>query len=185
MKKIFLLSLIAMLSACAAVQDTPAAEPSAISQESSPTPSETTSVEPEDEASVEESPESDQQASSDQAESSGETEVESEPEESSTSDSDSAPTKSPTSAPEDTSDEVAPKLTLATVSANSSASSCWVVIDGLVYDLTSWISKHPGGSGAILGLCGGDGTDQFSGKHGGQAAPASALSEYLLGEIQR
>lgn len=185
MKKIFLLSLIAMLSACAAVEDAPTLEPSAITQESSSAPSETTPMESEDGTSMEESPEAGEQASAEETESSGETEVESEPEESETSDSDTEPTKSPTSAPEETSDEVAPKLTLATVSANNSASSCWVVIDGLVYDLTSWISKHPGGSGAILGLCGGDGTDQFSGKHGGQAAPASNLSEYLLGEIQR
>lgn len=185
MKKIFLLSLVVILSGCAAAQDAPVAEPSTITQESSPTPSETNAQESQEASSAEEDSGSDLESSTEEAESSASSEAESEPEESATADLDPEPTKSPTSAPKETSDEVEPKLTMTTVAANNSSSSCWVVIEGLVYDLTPWIAKHPGGSGAILGLCDGDGTDQFSGKHGGQAAPTSALSDYLLGELQR
>ena len=75
-------------------------------------------------------------------------------------------------------------LTLEGVAANNSEESCWSVIDGSVYDLTDWISQHPGGSSRILGLCGGDGTSQFQGKHGGSPSPEATLERYLLGALE-
>jgi cytochrome b involved in lipid metabolism len=71
--------------------------------------------------------------------------------------------------------------TLNEVSLHSSASSCWSIIDGNVYDLTSFIGKHPGGERNILKLCGKDGTDMFMGKHGGDSKPETALANFLLG----
>lgn len=75
--------------------------------------------------------------------------------------------------------------TLEKVKANNSASSCWSVINENVYDLTAWINQHPGGSGAIRGLCGTDGTAEFSARHKGQSNPESLLSSYLLGRLQK
>jgi cytochrome b involved in lipid metabolism len=69
------------------------------------------------------------------------------------------------------------------VKANNTASSCWSVIRGKVYDLTNWINSHPGGSGAIRGLCGTDGSAEFSAKHQGQSNPESRLTSYLLGPL--
>ena len=74
-------------------------------------------------------------------------------------------------------------LSLETVALNDSEDSCWSVISGNVYDLTDWISSHPGGASRILGLCGIDGTSQFEGQHGGSAAAETALAGYLLGPI--
>jgi cytochrome b involved in lipid metabolism len=75
-------------------------------------------------------------------------------------------------------------LTLETVAQNNSEESCWSIIDGSVYDLTDWISQHPGGASRILGLCGSDGTSQFQGQHGGSGSPESTLERYLLGALE-
>jgi len=74
-------------------------------------------------------------------------------------------------------------LSLDTVALNDSEASCWTVINGNVYDLTDWISSHPGGASRILGLCGIDGTSQFEGQHGGSASAEGTLEGYLLGSI--
>jgi peptidoglycan hydrolase-like protein with peptidoglycan-binding domain len=73
--------------------------------------------------------------------------------------------------------------TTATVSAHASASNCWSIIDGNVYNLTSWVSQHPGGASFITGLCGGDGSSAFHGYHGSKSSPASALAKFKLGAL--
>jgi len=80
---------------------------------------------------------------------------------------------------------VAASYTMAQVSANKSAAKCWSVINGDVYDLTKWISAHPGGSGAILSLCGTDGTQDFLAMHRGDGRPISVLGNYLLGPLAK
>jgi cytochrome b involved in lipid metabolism len=75
-------------------------------------------------------------------------------------------------------------LTLETVAENNSEASCWTVIGDSVYDLTDWISQHPGGAGNIISLCGTDGTSQFQGRHGGSQAPESTLESYRLGALE-
>jgi cytochrome b involved in lipid metabolism len=75
------------------------------------------------------------------------------------------------------------KYSMANIAKNNSTSSCWAAISGKAYDLTAWISKHPGGAGAIVSICGTDATSAFQGRHGGQSAPASSLSVYLLGDV--
>lgn len=42
-------------------------------------------------------------------------------------------------------------LTKAEVSKHSTAKSCWVVIDSKVYDVTSYLTQHPGGAAILLG----------------------------------
>lgn len=74
-------------------------------------------------------------------------------------------------------------FTIADVQSNDSASSCWAAINGNVYDLTDWISQHPGGSSRIINLCGTDASSTFNGMHGGQSGPESALARYLLGPL--
>ncbi len=75
--------------------------------------------------------------------------------------------------------------TMAKVKENDSASSCWSVINGNVYNLTKWISSHPGGASAIRGLCGTDGTSSFNARHRGQSNPTSTLAGYLLGPLEK
>ena len=75
--------------------------------------------------------------------------------------------------------------TMAQVRANNTAKSCWTAIDGYVYNLTSWINSHPGGSGAILFLCGTDGTNAFKAQHENQTRPAIRLDGYRLGPLNK
>ena len=89
----------------------------------------------------------------------------------------STPTSSPTA-------KATPSgYTMEKVRANNSATSCWSVINGSVYDLTSWINSHPGGSSVIRALCGTDGSAEFSAKHSGQGKPESRLRGFLLGPL--
>ena len=91
------------------------------------------------------------------------------------------PTATPTPIPTPT----VAGYTMTQVRANNTSRSCWTVIDGVVYDLTKWISNHPGGSGAILFLCGTDGTNAFSAQHQNQARPAIRLDTYRLGPLNK
>jgi hypothetical protein len=75
--------------------------------------------------------------------------------------------------------------TMAKVKENNSATSCWSLINGNVYDLTKWINSHPGGASAIKGICGRDGSSNFNGRHGGQSNPAENLAGYLLGPLAK
>ena len=93
------------------------------------------------------------------------------------------PQPTETAEPTPTPEESVNGYTLAQVSERNSAAECWVAIDGGVYDLTQWIRSHPGGSGAILNLCGKDGTASFSSQHGGQARPSSTLDGYYLAPL--
>jgi hypothetical protein len=92
------------------------------------------------------------------------------------------PTPSPTPAAEVTTQA---GYTMDKVRENNSASSCWSIISGNVYDLTKWISSHPGGRSAITGICGRDGTSSFNGRHRGDGGPASVLTGYLLGPLAK
>jgi cytochrome b involved in lipid metabolism len=78
-----------------------------------------------------------------------------------------------------------PELTMAAVQENNSEVSCWTVINGTVYDLTSFIERHPGGARGILRLCGKDGTESFMDQHGGQVRPEQTLERYALGPLAR
>lgn len=88
------------------------------------------------------------------------------------------PTASPT-----LTGSVAPALTRAQVALNNTETRCWSIIDGKVYDLTSWIKSHPGGQSPIKFLCGKDGTNSFNAQHAGQSNPISRLAAFLLGPL--
>lgn len=75
------------------------------------------------------------------------------------------------------------QLTLAAVQQHATASSCWSIVNGSVYDLTSWISAHPGGPQAVKSMCGKDATAQFSAQHGSKGRPNSTLATFKLGAL--
>jgi hypothetical protein len=95
------------------------------------------------------------------------------------------PTSTPTPVVTPTPTVTTAGYTMAQVKANNSAKSCWTVIDNYVYNLTNWISAHPGGSGAILFLCGTDGTNAFKAQHENQSKPAVRLDTYRLGPLNK
>ncbi|KAK7203099.1 FMN-dependent dehydrogenase [Myxozyma melibiosi] len=51
------------------------------------------------------------------------------------------------------------------LAAHKSASSCWVVIHGKVYDVTAFLPDHPGGKRSILTRAGKDATADFDAIH--------------------
>ncbi len=75
--------------------------------------------------------------------------------------------------------------TMAVVATHDSSASCWTTINSSVYDVTTWITQHPGGQQAILGLCGKDGTAAFTGQHGGQPRPEKELASFKIGVLAK
>jgi len=73
--------------------------------------------------------------------------------------------------------------TLAYVAKHADQLSCWSAVNGNVYDLTSWIAQHPGGEGAILSICGKDGSAAFNNQHGGQGRPEAILQTFKIGAL--
>lgn len=69
------------------------------------------------------------------------------------------------------------------VALHRTPDDCWTIVNGAVYDLTSFVGRHPGGRSAISQICGGDGTSVFGEQHAGQAAPESQLSSLKIGML--
>ena len=133
-------------------------------------------AEPEESESSEEDSRDDEQTEDEASEDESESD---EPAEENSEEPQPTQTAEPTQDPE----ESVNGFTLAQVSERNSGAECWVAIDGGVYDLTQWIRSHPGGSGAILNLCGKDGSASFTSQHGGQARPSSTLDGYYLAPL--
>jgi cytochrome b involved in lipid metabolism len=74
-------------------------------------------------------------------------------------------------------------LTAAEVAKHSTAESCWSVVDSNVYDLTSYVSNHPGGAAVIKAICGKDGTSAFTNQHGTSGRPSNVLAGFKLGAL--
>ena len=74
-------------------------------------------------------------------------------------------------------------ITVAEVLKHNTATDCWSVVNGNVYDLTSYVSTHAGGEAVIKAICGKDGTKSFSGQHAGEAKPKTDLSSLLVGAL--
>lgn len=91
----------------------------------------------------------------------------------------------PATPPEETSAVAAPVkrppgYTMAQVQTHNSASTCWSVIDGNVYDLTAWIGRHPGGKEAIVSMCGKDASAAFHDQHGTKRKEMELLATMRL-----
>ncbi|MEY3972958.1 MAG: hypothetical protein RJA71_270 [Actinomycetota bacterium] len=74
-------------------------------------------------------------------------------------------------------------LTAAEVAAHNTAADCWSIVKGNVYNLTSYVQRHPGGSSVIKNICGRDGSVAFSNQHSGQGKPNNVLGGFLLGAV--
>lgn len=75
--------------------------------------------------------------------------------------------------------------TLADIALHATEQDCWTVIDGSVYNLTDFISLHPGGKKGIISICGKDGSEAFHGKHGdGNRGTEKVFDQHLIGIIK-
>ena len=182
MKKLGTLLVILLLSGCAAAEPL-AQEVVSETQSARPDPNDA-QLNPAPEDSGEEAQES--QSASPAPEESAEASVEPTPTQTAkpTATPKATATPKPTATPEPTVTAGPVFVSRAEVAKNNSRSSCWVNIDGSVYDLTKWIAQHPGGASNILNLCGTDGSSAFSGMHGGEARPSSVLQNYFFAELE-
>jgi len=73
------------------------------------------------------------------------------------------------------------KYTWDEVHNHRSTDDCWFVVKGKVYDVTSWVPKHPGGK-IIMNGAGRDATPMFMSYH--PLYVQSYLSKYEIGEIE-
>lgn len=74
-----------------------------------------------------------------------------------------------------------PTFSLADVAQHDIESDCYTTINGIVYDLTAWVHKHPGGDRNILRICGIDGTSAYNRQHGNNTQAKNILAEFEIG----
>lgn len=74
------------------------------------------------------------------------------------------------------------QYTLADVAQHNQASDCWTVANAKVYNVTSFVNKHPGGE-AILQGCGKDMTEFFNTKHAKQSK--ELLPSFYIGDLKQ
>lgn len=78
--------------------------------------------------------------------------------------------------------------TMAEVAQHATANDCWMIVNGNVYDLTSFLEQHPGGVASMSPYCGKDGSQGFAtmGRNRGttHSESANALKEdYKIGRV--
>lgn len=71
------------------------------------------------------------------------------------------------------------EISMEEVSGHSSVNDCWIVINGEVYDVTGFITSHPGGN-AILEGCGKNATTLFETRPMGSGTSHSTRARGLL-----
>ncbi|KAK0506086.1 FMN-dependent dehydrogenase-domain-containing protein [Armillaria luteobubalina] len=74
-------------------------------------------------------------------------------------------------------------FTLQQVAEHSTASSCWVIIKDRVYDVTDFLSEHPGGAQIILKYAGKDATLAYEPIHPPDALERNLPSSKHLGSL--
>mmetsp|Transcript_21059 Transcript_21059/g.53322 ORF Transcript_21059/g.53322 Transcript_21059/m.53322 type:complete len:126 (+) Transcript_21059:89-466(+) len=76
-----------------------------------------------------------------------------------------------------------PTYTAEEVAKHNSSSDCWFVIDGRVYDVTSFLEEHPGGDEVLLSVGGKDGTQDFD-DVGHSSDARELLKKYYIGDFK-
>lgn len=75
-------------------------------------------------------------------------------------------------------------LDAAEVAKHSTKSSCWMIIDSKVYDISGYFGNHPGGDIIMVNFCGKDATTAFRlSPHSHSTYATGLLSSYLLGNL--
>lgn len=75
--------------------------------------------------------------------------------------------------------------TLSEVQQHNTESDCRTIINDKVYDITSYIPRHPGGVQKIIKICGQDGSQLFTRKHDGNSKAQDMLARLQIGTIQQ
>jgi len=72
--------------------------------------------------------------------------------------------------------------TMAEVAKHNSPSDCWIVLNGEVLDVTSFLQDHPGGEKAIVGFAGRDASAMFNAIHS-EGVVAKVAPNTVIGKL--
>ncbi|KAI0812273.1 fumarate reductase [Irpex lacteus] len=75
-------------------------------------------------------------------------------------------------------------FTTADVAKHNKKDDCWVIVDGQVLDVTSFLPDHPGGEKAILLYAGRDATEEFNMLHDPKVIPRYA-PDAVIGSLKK
>ena len=80
-------------------------------------------------------------------------------------------------------------FTTTEVSSHNTATNCWLIVNGNVYDVSKFLSQHPGGEAEILPYCGKEATKAFDtqGRSRGSGHSTTAdqmLQDYKIGTLK-
>lgn len=75
------------------------------------------------------------------------------------------------------------EFTLEEVAKHNKKEDLWVVVKGVVMDLTNWLEEHPGGPQAIMNFMGRDATEEFEMLHDDEVIPKYA-PEQVIGRVK-
>uniref|UniRef100_A0A5B7AX38 Cytochrome b5 heme-binding domain-containing protein n=1 Tax=Davidia involucrata TaxID=16924 RepID=A0A5B7AX38_DAVIN len=73
-------------------------------------------------------------------------------------------------------------FTMQEASQHNTKEDCWIVIDGKVYDVSSYLDEHPGGDDVVLAATGIDATDEFE-DAGHSKSARELLESFCIGEL--
>lgn len=76
-------------------------------------------------------------------------------------------------------------ITKAEVARHGTAGNCWVYIDRTVYDMTSYLPRHPGGADEIAPYCGGNAKAAFADEHAGDRDAKRGMAALKIGRLKR
>ncbi|GAP88707.1 putative fumarate reductase [Rosellinia necatrix] len=75
------------------------------------------------------------------------------------------------------------EFTLEEVAKHNTKDDLWVVVKGVVMDLSNWLEEHPGGPQAIMNFMGRDATEEFEMLHDDEVIPKYA-PEQVIGRVK-
>jgi hypothetical protein len=75
-------------------------------------------------------------------------------------------------------------ISLDEVRLHNTSDDCWTVVQDGVYDVTSFVSRHPAGSSAIKEMCGTNASEDYLGEHSGQQEPEMWLEKLKIGTLK-
>lgn len=76
-------------------------------------------------------------------------------------------------------------FTIADVASHATSEDCWVIVSGKIYNMTTYMSAHPGGRKAISRECGKDATSVFANQDAhSQRGTDEELNLYFIAHVQ-
>ena len=76
------------------------------------------------------------------------------------------------------------EFTAEEVALRNSPTDCWTIVNGFVYDVSTFAGRHPAGSEAIEEMCGVNSSEDYLDEHDGQREPSEWLETLKIGRLK-